>query len=143
MKNAKTQTNDTNADAEVQNAFSDGLREELAGYAQRAARRYEKAKAEFLERLATNPADAITWVGEDMAMAQGDHEVWMQVAAELEQHDPREVLRETIKDVRNRIRRFFGGSSTSQFRNAVERAKAEGHARLADELDNIAAHFGL
>ena len=131
--NATTKTNKSAAD----------LREELAFYAGAAARDYKNAKEKLLARVQTNPADAVVWNAEEMVAAQTVHEAWMRISAELEGHDPREVLRENINEVAHRVRMFFGSNSTSMFSNAVERARANASVRLVEDLERIGKSYGI
>ena len=117
------------------------LAEELLALAQRHERRYTKAKADLLEAVQTNPAEALAWHGEEMAKVQEPHERTMHVAALLKEHAPREVLADIQQEVERGIERFFGGNSTSQFQNAVARARTEGLVALRRDLDSLAREY--
>jgi len=118
------------------------LTEELLALAQRAERRYTQAKADFLKAVQTNPAEAVAWHGEEMAKAQEPHERMMHVAAFLKDETPETVLREVQDGVEQCIEGFFGGQSTSQFQNAVARARTEGLVALKRDLDALARQYG-
>ncbi|MBM4018444.1 MAG: hypothetical protein FJ288_08995 [Planctomycetes bacterium] len=117
------------------------LAEELLALAQRHERRYTKAKADLLEAVQTNPAEALAWHGEEMAKVQEPHERTMHVAALLKEHAPHEVLADIQQEVERGIERFFGGNSTSQFQNAVARARTEGLVALKRDLDGLARQY--
>jgi len=117
------------------------LTEELLALAQRAERRYTKAKADFLEAVRTNPAEAVAWHGEEMAKAQEPHERLMHVAAFLKDETPETVLREVQDGIVQCIEGFFGGQSTSPFQNAVARARTEGLVALKRDLDSLARQY--
>ena len=114
---------------------------ELLAYADQAAKRFEKAKADMAERLARNPADAIGWCADDMVKEQTRHERWDWIRGDLDNHAPLDVLAEAILEANRTVRRFFGSNSTSLFHNAVERARAEACERLIDELEGIRKYF--
>ena len=128
MKTAKTNT-------------TKDLTEGLLDLAQRCERRYEKAKADLLEAVQTNPAEALAWHGEEMAKVQEPHERTMHTAAMLKEHAPHEVLADIQQEVEQGIERFFGGNSTSQFQNAVARARTEGLVALKRDLDSLAREY--
>jgi uncharacterized protein YhaN len=117
------------------------LAEELLALAQRLERRYTKAKADLLEAVQTNPAEAVAWHGEEMAKVQEPHERLMHVAALLKEHAPEAVLGDLQQEVERGIERFFGGNSTSQFQNAVARARTEGLVALKRDLDSLAREY--
>ena len=119
------------------------LTEELLALAQRAQRRYTKAKADFLEAVRTNPAEAVAWHGEEMAKAQEPYERLLHVAAFLKDETPETVLREIRDGIAQCIEGFFGGQSTSAFQNAVARARTEGLVALQRDLDALARQYGL
>ena len=125
MKTAKTNT-------------TKDLTEELLALAQRLERRYEKAKADLLEAVQTNPAEALAWHGEDMAKAQEPHEQMLRAVEGLKDNTPQAVLAYYLQEVERGIERFFGSNSTSQFSNAVARARTEGLVALGRDLASLA-----
>ena len=76
-----------------------------------------------------------------MAKVQEPHERTMHVAALLKEHAPHEVLADVRQEVEQGIERFFGGNSTSQFQNAVARARTEGLVALRRDLDSLARQY--
>jgi len=132
-----------NTTADMNKAFADAMRQELAFNAKGAKKRYEETQAKFIADIQTNPVSAITWLAEDMVKAQTEHEVWLRIELEMAEHDPREVLAENLKECQYRIRSFFGSNSTSVFSNAVDRAKAEAYVQLAEQLQGLMKHFGI
>ena len=127
----------------MKKAFADAMKQELGVYIKNARKRYEDAQAKLIADIQTNPVSAITWSAEDMVKRQTDHEVWLRIEREMAEHNPREVLAENLKEVQYRIRSFFGSNSTSMFSNSVERARAEAHVRLAEELERLCKHYGI
>jgi hypothetical protein len=117
------------------------LADELLALAQRHEHRYTKAKADLLDAVQTNPAEALAWRGEEMAKVQESHERLMHVAALLKEHAPEAVLDDLQQEVERGIERFFGGNSTSQFQNAVARARTEGLVALKRDLDSLAHEY--
>jgi hypothetical protein len=132
-----------NTSSDMNKAFADGMRQELAVYGRLAKKRYEEAQTKFTADIQTNPISAITWSAETMVKAQTDHEVWMRIERQLAEQEPREVLAENLKEVQYRVRSFFGSNSTSIFSNAVERARAEAYIRQAEQLEGLVKHFGI
>lgn len=116
-------------------------------------RNYEKARGEFLARAKDNPADAIAWRGEEMAIATAQY---AQVAhydlllpeaemasilnnAPVFSVAPAEVIARAGKMVRYLARQLLGrsvgrASSTGQFHNAVDGATAEAYARTIRDM---------
>ena len=133
----KTRTNDTDR------TTPESMRQELAFYTGAAKKRYEEAQAKMIADLQTNPASAITWLAQDMVKAQTEYEVWLRIEQETAKHDPRDVVKANLEEVRYRVRSFFGSNSTSIFSNAVERARAEEYLRQAEQLESLAKHFGI
>jgi len=130
-------------DAEIAKAFTDETRKELAHYIDIARKNYENMQAKFIADIQTNPASAIGWKSEEMVRDQTVYEVWSRIEHEMAEHNPREVIAENLKEVRYRIRSFFGSNSTSIFSNAVERAKAEAYVRMEERLAELAKHYGI
>jgi hypothetical protein len=133
----------TNTTEDMNKAFADAMRQELAFHAKGAKKRFEDAQAKIIADIQTNPASAITWLAEDMVQAQTQHEVWLRIERQMVDHDPREVLKTNLEDVQYRVRAFFGSNSTSVFDNAVERAKAQAYLRQAEQLEGLCKHYGI
>ena len=119
------------------------LTEELLALAQYLERGYTKAKADLMDAVQTNPAEAVAWHGDEMAKAQEPHERMMHVAAFLKDETPEAVLRDLQNEVARRIESFFGSQSTSQFQNAVARARTEGLVALKRDLDSLARKYNV
>ena len=133
----------TNTTTDMDNAFADAMKQELAQYIKTAKKRYEEKQAKLIADIQTNPISAINWLAEDMVKAQTHYEVWLRIEREMAEHNPREVLAENLKDCQYRVRAFFGSNSTSIFSNAVERARAEAFVRQAEQLEGMAKHYGI
>ena len=125
------------------NATPDEMKEELEFYIRGAKVRFEEAQTKFLADATTNPASAILWSSENMVRVQTEYEVWIWIERATAKEDPKVAIKKMLEEVRYRVRSFFGSNSTSMFSNAVERAKAEAHLRLVDELEGLAKHYGI
>jgi hypothetical protein len=117
------------------------LTEELQALAQRLERRYTQTKADFLESVETNPAEAVAWHGGEMAKVQAPHEQMMHLAAFLKDQTPESALRDILNEIGRNTEHFFGGQSTSAFQNAVARARIEGLLALKRDLQFLADQY--
>lgn len=119
------------------------MREELTFLWQGVQRRFQQTQEKFLADAQTNPAHAILWGAEEMTKVQTQYELWLVMTRHMEQEGPASALRWAVGELQHRVRSFFGSNSTSMFDNAVSRARAESCLHLAEELENLARHFGL
>lgn len=122
---------------------ADQMKEELGFCIRAAKKRYEEAQAKFLADTKTNPASAIVWGSENMVKLQTEYEIWIWIERAVEKDDPREAMKKVLEEVRYRVRSFFGSNSTSMFSNAVDRAKAEAHLHMVEELEGLSKHYGI
>lgn len=125
-------------------------------------RNFEKARDEFLDKAKGNPADAIAWNGDVVAIATAQY-------AQVAHYDllldeaamaavwsnepvfsitPAEVIERATKLVRYLSRQLLGrsigrGSSTGHFHNAVDGATAEAYARTVRDLAHYCTAMGV
>ena len=116
-------------------------------------RTYESQRDEFLAKAKDNPADAIAWRGEDMAIATAQYAQVAHYDLVMPEADmatimsnqpifsvtPAEVIARATKMVRYLARQLMNrsvgrASSTGHFHNAVDGATAEAYARTIREM---------
>jgi hypothetical protein len=95
-------------------------------HAEWAREGFEGKKAEMIQAIETNPADAIHWRSDEMVAEQTRYELWNRVRIDLEAAMPiREVLAWHERDAYDRVGGTLGGGSTNAFDRAVERTRGE------------------
>ena len=132
------QTLTTNTDSTT----SEALWQEINAYFEAARKRYGEVRARWCSDAQISPISAIARA-EGVVAAQAEHDIWLGVVTETEDHAPRVALARHLQYCRRHVRSFLDSTSTSPFANAVDRVQAETYLRQIEQMESLAKRYGV
>ena len=97
---------------------------------------YNKAVESFSERVQSNPADAIRWLGESIVMAEVQRNLVRRIYRGVNQHGFVESMRLVLNQIERDLMNNYGSGGGSSYTRANEDAEREAKSRFHNRVSN-------